>query len=67
VAIEFAENLAVDHLSLNDGFFRKMRSHFSGAEIVELGMAAGQYVGFGRLLMVLDLERGRLRGLKYIR
>jgi len=44
-------------LSLDDGFFGRMRSHFSDAEIVEIGMAVGQYVGFGRLLMVLDLER----------
>jgi hypothetical protein len=26
-------------------------------EIVELGMAIGQYIGFGRFLMVLDVER----------
>lgn len=26
------------------------------AEIVELGTAIGQYIGFGRLLMVLDVE-----------
>jgi alkylhydroperoxidase family enzyme len=57
IALEFAEKLAQDHASLDDEFFRKMRSHFSDAEIVEIGMAAGQYIGFGRLLMVLDLER----------
>ena len=28
---------------------------FTDPEIVELGMMAGQYIGFGRLLMVLDL------------
>lgn len=56
-AIEFAERMAQNHTSLDAGFFSRMRTQFSDAEIVELGMAAGQYIGFGRLLMVLDLER----------
>ena len=49
--------MATYHTSIDDDFFRRMRAHFSDAEIVELGMAAGQYIGFGRLLMILDLER----------
>jgi alkylhydroperoxidase family enzyme len=57
IALEFAEKLARDHHSLDDEFFRRMRASFSDAEVVELGMAIGQYIGFGRLLMVLDLER----------
>ena len=57
MALEFGEKLAVDHPSLDDDFFRRLRAQFSDAEIVEIGMAAGQYIGFGRLLMVLDLER----------
>ena len=57
VALEFAEKMAVNHTSIDDDFFRRLRASFSDAEIVEIGMAAGQYIGFGRLLMVLDLER----------
>ena len=57
IALEFAELMALDHKSIDDDFFRRMRAHFSDAEVVELGMAIGQYIGFGRLLMVLDLER----------
>jgi alkylhydroperoxidase family enzyme len=57
VALEFAELMALDHKSIGDDFFRRMRAEFSDAEVVELGMAIGQYIGFGRLLMVLDLER----------
>ena len=45
LALEFAEAMALNHQSLGD------------AEVLELGMAIGQYIGFGRLLMVLDLER----------
>jgi len=57
IAIEFAERMATNHTSIDDDFFRRMRAQFTDAEIVEIGMAAGQYIGFGRLLMVLDLER----------
>ena len=49
--------MAIDHHSIDDDFFRRLRAAFSDAEILEIGMAAGQYIGFGRLLMVLDLER----------
>jgi alkylhydroperoxidase family enzyme len=57
IALEFAELMALDHKSIGDEFFRRMRAEFNDAEVVELGMAIGQYIGFGRLLMVLDLER----------
>lgn len=55
LAVAYAEKLAVDHRSMDDAFFDELRTVFSDAEIVELGMMAGQYIGFGRLLMVLDL------------
>ncbi len=57
LALEFAEKMAVDHASTDDAFFGRLRAEFSDAQIVELGMAIGQYIGFGRLLMVLDVER----------
>ena len=55
LALEYAERLAVDHHNVDDGFFDRLRTEFNDAEILELGMMAGQYIGFGRLLMVLDL------------
>ena len=55
LALEYAERLAVDHHNMDDGFFDRLRTEFDDAEILELGMMAGQYIGFGRLLMVLDL------------
>ena len=55
LALEYAERLAVDHHNMDDDFFDRLRTEFSDAEILELGMMAGQYIGFGRLLMVLDL------------
>lgn len=55
LAVTFAERLAVDHQNIDDEFFDTLRGCFSEPEILELGMMAGQYIGFGRLLMVLDL------------
>ena len=55
MAIEFAEHLAVHHHDIDDAFFERLREQFSEPEILELGMMAGQYIGFGRLLAVLDL------------
>ena len=55
MAVEFAERLAADHHNVDDAFFDRLRECFTEPEILELGMMAGQYIGFGRLLMVLDL------------
>jgi alkylhydroperoxidase family enzyme len=55
LALRYAEKLAVDHHSIDDAFFEELHSAFTDAEILELGMMAGQYIGFGRLLKVLDL------------
>ena len=57
IALRFAEHMAVRHHEIDDGFFRELRAQFTDAQIVELGMMIGHYIGFGRLLMVLDLER----------
>jgi alkylhydroperoxidase family enzyme len=57
LALEFADRMALDHKSIDDDFFKRLRNAFSDPEIVELGMMIGQYIGFGRLLMVLDLEK----------
>ena len=56
LAVDYAEKLASDHHNMGDEFFDGLRTEFSDAEILELGMMIGQYIGFGRLLMVLDLE-----------
>jgi alkylhydroperoxidase family enzyme len=56
MALEFAEKMALDHWSLDNAFFARLHEEFSDAEILELGMMIGQYIGFGRLLRALDLE-----------
>lgn len=55
-AIAFAERLAVAHHDLADADVAALREHFDDAGILELTMMAGQYIGFGRMLAVLQLE-----------
>ena len=55
-ALRYAELMALDHQQVDDAFFRQLREQFTEPEIIELGMMIGQYIGFGRLLQVLDLE-----------
>ncbi|MCB1646829.1 MAG: hypothetical protein KDI36_15325 [Pseudomonadales bacterium] len=56
MALEYADRMALDHHNIDDDFFDRLRKHFDDAQILELGMMIGQFIGFGRLLMVLDLE-----------
>lgn len=48
-AVRYGELLATDHLQIDDGIYEELRQHFSEAQIVELGMQASFFVGFGRL------------------
>lgn len=48
--------MAIDHHAIDDAFFARLHGEFTDPEIVELGMLIGQFIGVGRLLMVLDLE-----------
>jgi len=56
MALEYADRMALDHHNMDDEFFDRLREHFTDEQILELGMMIGQFIGFGRLLMVLDLE-----------
>lgn len=55
-AIHFAERMALDHHNIGDEDVAAMRRHFSDGEFLELAMMAGQYIGFGRVLAMLQLE-----------
>lgn len=57
LALRFAERMALHHQSIDDTFFGELRKEFSPAEIIELGMLTGLFIGYGRLLAVLDLEK----------
>lgn len=55
-AIALAEKMAVDHFSIGDDTIRELKTVFTEGEILELMMMAGQYIGFGRMLAILQLE-----------
>ena len=48
--------MAIAHHGMDDEFFDRLKTEYSDEQILELGMMIGQFIGFGRLLMVLDLE-----------
>jgi alkylhydroperoxidase family enzyme len=56
LAVQFAQRMATDHHSIDDGFFKQLRGEFTDPEIFELGMIAGQFIGYGRMISILDLE-----------
>ena len=56
LAVEYAELMATDHMSIDDAFYARLTELFDDAEVLELGMMIGQYIGFGRLLRTLDLS-----------
>jgi alkylhydroperoxidase family enzyme len=55
-AVAFAEQMAVDHHAIGEEDIARLREHFDDGAILELMMMAGQYIGFGRLLAILQLE-----------
>ncbi len=56
LALEFAERFATDHLGIDDDFMLRLRAEFTDPQLLELGMLIGQYLGFGRLLVVLGIQ-----------
>jgi alkylhydroperoxidase family enzyme len=55
-ALELAETMATNHFAVDDRMIRDLRQHFSQEELMELMMMTGQYIGFGRMLSILQLE-----------
>jgi alkylhydroperoxidase family enzyme len=55
-ALQLAETMATDHFAVDDRMIRELRQHFSQEELMELLMMTGQYIGFGRMLSILQLE-----------
>ena len=48
-AVRFGELLATDHHQIDDEMFVELAEHYSAAEITELVLKVGTFVGFGRL------------------
>ena len=56
LAAEYAERYALDHHGLDDEFWTRMLAQYTQAEVVELSMCLGCWIGFGRLNRVLGLD-----------
>ena len=56
LAIEFAERYALDHANMDDEFWRRLHRQYKDAEIFDLGVSVANWLGYGRLLRVLDVE-----------
>jgi alkylhydroperoxidase family enzyme len=56
IALDFAERMALDHHSITDADVRRWRDTFGDAGFLELSMMTTQYIGFGRVLAMLQLE-----------
>jgi alkylhydroperoxidase family enzyme len=55
MAMEYAERFAVDHMSIDDAFFDRMRQLFTDPEILDLTICMSAFLGLGRTLRVLGI------------
>jgi alkylhydroperoxidase family enzyme len=56
LAIEYAERFALDHRSLDEEFFARMRAAYSDAEVLDLTVCIGGWLALGRTLHVLGID-----------
>ena len=59
-AIRLADVLSGDHKSASDELFDDLREHYSEGEILDLAWRITSFIGYGRLIRVLDLEIGNI-------
>lgn len=55
--MRYAERMAADFRSVDGAFLAELREHFSDAEIAELGFMIGQYLAFGRMLVIAGADK----------
>ena len=56
LAAEFAQAFALDHLSMSDGLWGRLRAAFSDDELADLTMCCGMFLGLGRTLAVIGVR-----------
>jgi AhpD family alkylhydroperoxidase len=54
-ALAYADLFAINHFAINDEIYAGLRELFTDAQIVELGIFCGYFLGFGRFLASLDI------------
>lgn len=57
LAAEYAERFAIDHTSVDDDLWNRLRELYSDSELLELTVTIGFCVGLGRAFQVLDVAR----------
>jgi alkylhydroperoxidase family enzyme len=55
LAAEFAERFALDHHTMDDAFFDRMRDAYSDEELADLTLCCGMFLGLGRMLAVVGV------------
>ncbi len=56
LAAEFAERFALDHLAMDDAFWARLHAAFSDAELADLTICCGCFLGMGRTLAVVGVR-----------
>ena len=56
LAAEFAERFALDHQAMDDAFWARIHGSFADAEIADLVMCCGAWLGMGRMLAVVGVR-----------
>ena len=56
LAAEFAQHFALDHLSMGDELWGRLRAAFSDDELADLTMCCGMFLGMGRTLAVVGVR-----------
>jgi alkylhydroperoxidase family enzyme len=56
LAIEYAERFALQHETLDDAFYARLRSAYSDPEVLDLTVCIGGWLALGRTLHVLGLD-----------
>jgi alkylhydroperoxidase family enzyme len=55
LAAEFAERFALDHQTMDDAFFDRMRSAYTDEELADLVICCGMWLGLGRMMAVVGV------------
>jgi alkylhydroperoxidase family enzyme len=55
LAAEFAERFALDHQTMDDAFFDRMRTGFADDELADLVICCGMWLGMGRAMAVVGV------------
>jgi alkylhydroperoxidase family enzyme len=55
LAAEFAERFALDHLTMDDEFFDRMRTAYTDEELADLVICCGMWLGMGRAMAVVGV------------